>query len=162
MLSTQEANKINLSRVRNWISRVFRILKKNPDRFLNHVSGIVHVGANTGQERELYESLGLHVLWVEPIPEVFTQLETNIARFRNQRALQALVTDVDDREYEFHIANNGGASSSILELKQHRDIWPGVEYTRAFKVTKNQPLFSKAWKFWHGYFHKLEQTISIC
>jgi hypothetical protein len=33
---------------------------------------------------------------------------------------------------------------------------------RAFKVTKNQPLFSKAWKSWHGYFHKLEQTISIC
>jgi hypothetical protein len=33
---------------------------------------------------------------------------------------------------------------------------------KAFKVTKNQPLFSKAWKLWHGYFHKLEQTISIC
>ena len=106
-----------------------KALKKNPDRFLKDVSGVVHVGANLGQERELYNTHGLSVLWVEPIPEVFTRLNVNIRGFKSQRALQALVTDVDDMEYEFHIANNDGASSSILDFKQHKDIWPSVEYT---------------------------------
>lgn len=106
-----------------------KALKRSPDRFLKDVSGVVHVGANIGQERELYSTHGLNVVWVEPIPEVFNQLNANIRGFRHQRAFQALVTDVDDREYEFHIANNNGASSSILEFKQHKDIWPGVDYT---------------------------------
>ena len=106
-----------------------RALKKKPDRFLKEVSGVVHVGANFGQERKLYSTYGLSVVWIEPIPEVFTQLDSNIRGFKNQQALQALVTDIDDKEYEFHIANNDGASSSILEFKQHKDVWPSVHYT---------------------------------
>ena len=106
-----------------------RALKKNPDRFLKEVSGVVHVGANFGQERKLYSNYGLSVVWIEPIPEVFTQLESNIRDFKNQQAFQALVTDIDDKEYEFHIANNDGASSSILDFKQHKDVWPSVHYT---------------------------------
>jgi FkbM family methyltransferase len=111
-----------------------KALKQNPDRFLNDVTGVVHVGANTGQERDLYNTHGLNVVWVEPIPEVFTQLNANIRGFKNQRAYQELVTDVDDREYEFHIANNSGASSSILDFKQHKDIWPGVDYTTTVRL----------------------------
>lgn len=43
--------------------------------------GVVHVGANLGQERELYEHYGLNVLWVEPIPEVFEQLKKKHCSF---------------------------------------------------------------------------------
>jgi len=103
---------------------------KNPDGFLEDVSGVVHIGANSGQERELYDALGLSVVWVEPIPEVFTQLTANIRGFKNQCAFQALITEVDDKECEFHIANNNGASSSILDFKQHKDIWPNVGYIK--------------------------------
>ncbi len=109
--------------------------RKNPDAFLNDVSGVVHVGANTGQERELYRAHDLSVIWVEPIPPIFAELENNIRGFRNQRAFRALVTDVDEKEYQFHIANNKGESSSILELKQHRDIWPAVSYTAAISLS---------------------------
>lgn len=118
-----------IARIKTSLGRIRNALGRSPDRFLEDVSGVVHVGANIGQERELYRAHGLNVLWVEPIPEVFAQLTTNISGFEKQRALQALVTDVDDQQYEFHIANNSGASSSILNFKQHRDIWPGVEYT---------------------------------
>jgi len=103
--------------------------EQNPDRFLKHVRGVIHVGANTGQERELYSTHGLNVFWVEAIPDVFLQLQSNISPYANQRAVQALVTDVDDKEYEFHIASNDGASSSILNFKYHKDIWPHVAYT---------------------------------
>jgi FkbM family methyltransferase len=110
-------------------------LAENPDGFLNDVSGVVHVGANTGQERELYRSYGLSVIWVEPIPQVFAVLSNNIRGFKDQLAFQALVTDVDDKAYQFHIANNYGASSSILHLKQHRDIWPGVTYVTTISLS---------------------------
>lgn len=113
-----------------WIMKRIRSkLRMNPDRFLQNISGVIHIGANTGQERELYHRFGLRVIWLEPIPEVFETLQTNLKNFPNQRAIQCLVTDRDDEEYQFHIANNNGASSSILDLKDHKDIWPHVNYT---------------------------------
>lgn len=101
----------------------------DPNRFLRSVRGVVHVGANVGQERELYRRHDLDVLWIEPIPEVFATLAANLAEFPRQRAIQALVTDRDGEEYQFNVANNGGESSSILALKEHRDVWPKVDFT---------------------------------
>lgn len=106
----------------------------DPDSFLEKISGVIHVGANTGQERDLYERYGLRVVWIEPIPEVFATLKANLEGFYRQRAFEYLVTDQDDAEYPFHIANNNGASSSILDLKQHRDIWPTVAYTETIAL----------------------------
>lgn len=108
--------------------------KKDPHRFLRKVSGVIHVGANTGQERDLYNQNGLRVIWVEPIPEVFEELKANLTGFPQQRALQYLVTDQDDAVYQFHIANNNGESSSILDLKLHKDIWPKITYERTLTL----------------------------
>jgi FkbM family methyltransferase len=118
-------------RFKSLVRPLWRLIKKDRDRFLKDIAGLVHVGANVGQERELYSTYDLNVLWIEPNPVVFAQLAANIESFGKQRALQALVTDVDNREYEFHISNNNGASSSILKLKQHKDIWPDVDYTNS-------------------------------
>lgn len=98
--------------------------------FLAEATGVIHVGANTGQERSLYDKHGLDVVWIEPIPEIFHQLEVHLRGYPRQRAYQYLVTDRDDRSYEFHVANNQGASSSVLNLGLHRDIWPTVQYER--------------------------------
>ena len=106
----------------------------DPDGFLREVSGVVHVGANTGQERALYAGLGLRVLWVEPIPEVFETLLANLRGYREQRALRCLVSDSDGAEYQFHVASNRGASSSILDLKLHREVWPHVSYERTIRL----------------------------
>lgn len=111
-----------------------RLLRPDPNGFLRDVRGIVHVGANVGQERDLYARYGLHVLWVEPIPDVFVKLRQNLAGYARQRAVQALVTDESDREYAFNIANNGGESSSILELKQHKDVWPKVAFSSTIRL----------------------------
>lgn len=102
-----------------------------PDRYLRQVSGVIHVGANSGQERNTYDKKGLDVVWVEPIPAVFEQLEANILPFTRQKAFQALVTDRDNDTCEFHIANNNGASSSILPMKDHLDLWPTVTFTES-------------------------------
>ncbi len=96
--------------------------------FLAGCKGVIHVGANTGQERKVYDRFGLNVIWVEPIPEVFVQLVANIAGYPKQRAIEALVTERDGDHHRLNVASNGGASSSILALHEHKDIWPDVSY----------------------------------
>jgi FkbM family methyltransferase len=116
------------------LGRMSAIVRRDPDRFLRHVRGVIHVGANTGQERGLYAVRRLPVIWIEPIPEVFERLAANIERYPGQRAYQYLVTDQDAAECQFHIANNMGESSSILDLARHRDIWPHVWYERTITL----------------------------
>ena len=116
------------------LHQVRSMIKRDPDRFLRKVSGVIHVGANTGQERKLYAEYGLRVIWIEPIPEVFEKLKENVADFSQQRALKCLVTDQDNMTYPFHIANNEGHSSSILDLNLHKDIWPQVAYEKTITL----------------------------
>ena len=103
-------------------------------RFLRDVAGVIHVGAHVGQERHRYAQYGLRVLWVEPLPEHFALLQQNIAAFREQRAIQCLLTDRDDAEYPFHVTSNAGGSSSILPLDMHKDIWPDVTTTKTISL----------------------------
>jgi len=111
------------------------LINQSYDSFLRDVTGVIHVGASHGQEREQYKYFGLQVIWIEPIPEIFEELRKNIRLFSNQEAYQELVTDVDGKEYQFNISNNDGVSSSILELKQHKDIWPNVNYTNRIALS---------------------------
>jgi FkbM family methyltransferase len=114
--------------------RLGSLFKSDPEKFLGKVSGVIHVGANTGQEIKLYAEYGLSVVWIEPIPDVFGKLQRNLVGFPRQIALEGLVTDLDNVEYQFHLASNNGASSSILELNLHKDIWPDVSFEQTIKL----------------------------
>lgn len=118
-------------RVKNKIKGIFN---KESEKFLKDISGLIHIGANTGQERNLYEKYKLEVLWIEPIPSIFNILESNIKQFPKQTAIQALLTDKDNESYEFNVASNNGASSSILKLDKHQDIWPDVHYEKTLQL----------------------------
>ena len=111
-------------RVRNLYRRTI-----GPDAYLRRLTGVIHVGANEGQEREIYELFDLDVLWIEPIPDVFRRLQANIKPFPKQRALQYLVTDQDEGHYAFHVANNDGESSSLFEFSRHREMFPEILYS---------------------------------
>jgi FkbM family methyltransferase len=108
--------------------------KRARETFLKGARGVIHVGANTGQERHVYARLGLPVVWIEPIPAVFQQLLANIAPFPAQRAISALITDQDGERITLNIASNGGASSSILALADHSDVWPDVVFTGSVEL----------------------------
>ena len=109
-------------------------LVPNFNDYLGKVDGLVHVGANTGQERDLYESYGLEVIWIEPIPDVFAELQENIKGHPRQSAYQELITDSDGKEYEFRVASNHGQSSSIMDFKLHKDIWPDIQFTNTMHL----------------------------
>lgn len=106
----------------------------------NDIKGVIHVGANTGQETrdsgiKFYHSYNLNVIWVEPILNVYNKLQDNIKMYVKQRAFNALITDVDGQECDFFITNNNGESSSIFELNEHKRIWPTVHCTNKITIT---------------------------
>ncbi|MCL4777998.1 MAG: FkbM family methyltransferase [Gammaproteobacteria bacterium] len=104
------------------------------DGFLKACRGVLHIGANSGQERETYARLRLPVIWFEALPQVFAELQANIAPFPDQVAICALLADQDGQKHLFRVASNNGASSSILEFKHHKDIWPDVEYVDSIEM----------------------------
>ncbi len=122
------------TKIKTALRRMRAFFEPDPNRFLRDVAGVIHVGANSGQERHLYAAHGLDVIWVEPIPEVFEQLSARLAGFPKQRGLQCLVADTDDQDYAFHVASNDGGSSSILELKHHKDLWPDVRFEKTITL----------------------------
>jgi hypothetical protein len=46
---------------------------------MKSLKGVIHVGANTGQERDDYGSYGLNVLWIE-LPWVFNEMKCAFRR----------------------------------------------------------------------------------
>ena len=116
--------------------RCKRALRAYQNRqLMKRSSGIIHVGANEGQERDMYAAFRLPVIWIEPIPAVFKKLSANISVYPDQRAFNYLVGDRDETPMVLNISNNGGLSSSVLSLAEHRDIWPEVDFNEKLELT---------------------------
>ena len=89
-----------------------------------NVRGVLHVGAHDCEELEIYESLGVTTVWIEALPwKVKEAQDRGISEVYN-----AVITDRDDEDVVFHIANNG-QSSSVLEFGTHSIEHPDVFYT---------------------------------
>ena len=96
--------------------------------------GIIHVGANVGQEISAYRSSGAKIcLYFEPIPAVFEKLKSNLENIPNHFALQELISDKDDEEVVFNITNNS-LSSSMLPLGKHSLLYPNIESVNSLKI----------------------------
>jgi FkbM family methyltransferase len=96
---------------------------------LSNLKGVIHVGANTGQELSDYAARDFNVLWIEPIPTVFEQLKENVRPYPKQHALNYLVGDEDDKPITMHVCDNEGLSSSIMDFAQHPVVYPSVHFT---------------------------------
>jgi FkbM family methyltransferase len=105
-----------------------------------NASGILHLGAHTGQERATYIALGKPVVWVEANPEIFKLLQSNIAPIPDQTALCALLGENDGAHLEFHISNNTqGVSSSIYPFGKYatgeKSLWPELDLKMVSSMT---------------------------
>jgi FkbM family methyltransferase len=107
-------------------------------KWMKDLKGIIHVGANLAQERDEYAEYDLNVLWIEPIPEIFSQLKNTISAYPKQRAIQYLVLDQDDLPKTLHVADNDGASSSILDFELHKDVWPTISFVKDINFTSKK------------------------
>jgi len=91
--------------------------------------GVLHLGANSGQEAEAYYRRGIRqVIWVEALPEVYIKLRKHIAGYFGQVALLACVSDKNGDLVSFNIASNEAQSSSMLEFGTHSQEHPTVKF----------------------------------
>jgi FkbM family methyltransferase len=97
------------------------------------IKGAFHVGAHECEELHFYDQIGLKpedVVWVDAIPsKVSEAINKGIPNVYN-----AVITDKDDEELFFNVANNW-QSSSVLELGTHSREHPDVVYVDKIKQT---------------------------
>jgi len=97
--------------------------------------GVIHVGANLGQEFDSYRRAGLaSVIYIEPIPDVFAELQRRVSVDPRHIAVNALCADTDDTDVDFFIASNHGQSSSIFEFGWHAEQHPRVTYRSKLRL----------------------------
>jgi FkbM family methyltransferase len=112
-----------------------------PERFLKGGRGVIHIGANIGQERFIYKNYGLKVAWVEPIPSLFKELQANLADFPDQTPYNALIAEQDGKKYQFHISSNEGSSSSILQPNKQLQYWSNIAFQPIEMESLSLPTF---------------------
>jgi FkbM family methyltransferase len=96
--------------------------------------GILHLGANTGEEADLYDALHPEiVVWFECNPRSIPFLLMNVGHRPGHYVIQKAVSDRDDQTLDFHITNND-ASSSVLPLKEHSQVYPDVLEDKVIQV----------------------------
>jgi len=101
-------------------------------------TGVLHIGAHTGEERESYRACGFtKVVWVEANRELAEALERAIAAtpdwFESEVVLHCAIFDVDGENRDFYVTNNR-QSSSLLELGEHRKIHPEIDVVQTLTV----------------------------
>ena len=92
--------------------------------------GVLHIGANVGEERFVYNELGIKKqIWIEGNPEIFLTLKENISYNPDAVAFNFVIGD-ENKDTVLHISNNGSQSSSVLNLGTHKEQHPDVHYVK--------------------------------
>jgi hypothetical protein len=120
------------------------------------ITGALHIGAHECEEIPFYiNDLGLNlndIIWIDAMEDKIN--ENKLKGIPNQ--YQAVISNIDDIDIEFNIANNG-QSSSIFELGTHLIEHPHVFYNQKLKLkTKTIATFyeenkldAKKYNFWN-------------
>lgn len=95
------------------------------------IKGVLHVGAHKCEELNTYlkHTNMDSIFWVEAIPSL---VEENLNTIPNLNIINAVVSNQDGKEIEFKIANKTNCSS-LLSLKQHKEIHPHIEVADVVK-----------------------------
>lgn len=114
----------------------------HPLRFAEGCRGLIHIGGHIGEEGWIYNALRVpRVVWVEGDPDLMARLTENISKYAGQVACEALLAEESGRATAFYVTNNDGASSSILPLGLHEEMYPEVVVSSA-KTLYSQSLDS--------------------
>lgn len=94
----------------------FDLIYEIHENYLKSTSGILHIGGHWGQESSRYHLLGKKVIWIEPLPNIYSELISNISVYPKQKAICVLLGDKNRKKVAFYYANNNGASSSLFSF----------------------------------------------
>lgn len=113
----------------------FNQLYEKYDAFKN-IIGVIHVGACTGEEREVYSNNNIEdVLWFEANPETYEILCKNINKYEKNQCFNVLLSDKEGEIVDFYVTSNfRAASSSMLKLKKHIDYYPEIKVEKTLHL----------------------------
>ena len=98
--------------------------------------GIVHCGANNGNESTFYRNAGIdNVVWIEALPKVFEELKNNVDQYPENICLNACIGEKDFKTVTFNVSSNNGESSSVFEFDLHSQYHPDVTMVDKIKLT---------------------------
>lgn len=98
--------------------------------------GILQVGASYGQELQTFFNHHIsYCLLIEPLPAPFAYISDICTRTPGYIAFQALCTESPGQIFNFHVASNGGQSSSILLPHKHKELFDSVKFEEDIELT---------------------------
>lgn len=101
-------------------------------------NGIIHVGANIGEEIPLYKDLEFQrILLFEPIKESYDKIPNDSGVYKVNLAVGETTKTIDFYVSEYTKPNGElifGESSSALRPKEHLNFYTGVKFTSNRKV----------------------------
>lgn len=110
-----------------------QLLLQAKNVFQIDIKGVIHIGASTGQENELYKSLDVPVLWIEADPDTYNKLTNNVHPDGDKVITKNFAVSNKDGTATFFRTNNED-SSSLLELKDHKMVYPDVSFKENITV----------------------------
>ena len=98
------------------------------------ISGVIHVGACTGEEFPLYNEAGVdRVIWVEANPRLAQGLSQRLMLTQGHTSFCFAASDESNKVLTLNVTNNL-QSSSLLNLKKHEEIYPDIKVIEKMEV----------------------------
>ncbi len=128
-------------------------LKKIIDEYEINIKGVIHIGAHKGEELYSYLKNDLkNVILIEANPNLISKLKLKKFFYNHLFKMKINIENFamyssDDKEIELNITNNS-QSSSILDLKLHKDLYPSIFIKKKCRVKtqKLDTIFSKKYE----------------
>ena len=97
------------------------------------IKGIIHIGAHEAEEYEDYKNIAIEkIIWVEANPDLIVYLENKFKDVNDILIFNEAIFD-EEKSISFKISNNL-QSSSILNLKEHKKLFPDVHYVKEIEM----------------------------
>ena len=101
--------------------------------------GVLQVGASYGQEMGWFLENGIKAgIFIEPLPAPFEALSKTCMQLPGFVAVNALCAEETGQQVSFHVASNGGMSSSMLEPKNHLTEFDFVRFDQKVQLVTNR------------------------
>jgi FkbM family methyltransferase len=104
---------------------------------MHDCKGIIHMGAHRGGEAAVYDWFNKQTIWIEANPKIIDDLKDHTSQYINQKVIQALLSDEDNKLENFNISSNDGASSSIFSFGSYKKIHEKIKMTDVMKLKTN-------------------------
>ena len=110
----------------------------------DNVTGVIHVGGHFGEEHDFYTEIDVdHVVYVEPHPETFRNLEEKFGADENVTLLNFALGDIDNvSKVMFCETANQGQSNSLLKPAGHTEMYPGIVFDEGSVTVQQRTLDS--------------------